>query len=164
MFQKYFIWIKNPANRNKAWDIKSLGIPHMLCYLLYRTPTTRCPHSTDRSASLLPERAQPPSRWELQVDGDAASLHFSSVVHWSVRRQTAPTAEKSTSLKRIRASRGCEQIQTPVASWSAFFHGNDSPEVFLRTVKVWSLRGRTQQAVSSNGERVNQPTRIRQVQ
>lgn len=85
------------------------------------------------------------------------------LLQWSVRRQTTLAAEDTLSwhLKREGWSRACKHIQAAVASWSLTFHGNASPGVFLRALKVWSWRARAKQGDASNGERLNQSLKFR---
>lgn len=95
----------------------------------------------------------------LQV-GAASRRDFSSfppsVVILSGQSQTATTVDKLVQLvsnkrtQQPRVQTNPELTRFP----KCVFHGNGSPEVFLRTVKVWSWRGRTQQGDASNGERL----------
>lgn len=103
-------------------------------------------------------------RWDLRsTTARLFSVVPTFLLQWSVRRQTTLTAEDTLSWHRKREgwSRACKHIQAAVVSWSLTFHGNASPGVFLRALKVWSWRARAKQGDASNGERLNQSLKLR---
>lgn len=125
--------------------------------LFHRPLATRCPHNTERAGlSLSPERVLPPP------GGSCRSTHLSSfLLLWASTER--PTVDDLLSLVAVKRTSNCgfKQTHVPLHFFCAAFSeacfisfpGNGSPEVSLRTVRVWSQRGTTRQGDASNGEK-----------
>lgn len=120
--------------------------PHLFltCCVSFRRLTARCRRDTERSRPLSPERAQPPPGGSCR--STATPLHFPSVVP-PERPQTssADTFSRADIQRTDQHPRVQTTSRLPLAAPEVSSHGNVSPEVFLRTVKVRRRRGRTLQ-------------------
>lgn len=150
----FFFLHKQARSAYLAWEKKS---PHLFlacCDLLFRCLTTRCPHNTDRGLSLSPARSQPPPGGNC---GSMRLLFISPLCGPLGRPESNSDDSGRVSSAGIQQTDQQPRVQTnPELTRfpKCLFHGNGSPEVFLRTVKVWRWRGRTQQGDASNGERL----------
>ena len=137
-----------------------------MSYVLFLHPTTRCPHRTDRGLSPAPERSAP---CLLQV-GAAGRRNFSSLPlrdtpeRRTHERQRGWSSEFSWHPAKTHPS---PRLQT-----------NPDGSLFLKRFSrkwfTWSFpsdaeslefgRGRAQLGGAPNGERLNQPIRIRTLQ
>lgn len=114
-------------------------------------------HRARRSVALTWARPAS-SRWELQVDAlifipPPVGVHGGTD---SGRLTLAGSRQTDQQLRVQTNPRPPSFFLFGFFSEACFvsFPGNGSPEVSLRTVRVWSRRGKTQQGDASNGEKL----------